>query len=95
MLGNNRVAGLLGVSQSQPSRWRREEEGIDPQNQRLVLDLDFVMVRLLQIFEREQAEIWLTSYNAHLGARPLDVLRMRGAAAVLPAVDAEAEGAYV
>lgn len=93
-LGNNRVADLLDVSRSQPSRWRREEEGIDPENQRRLLDLDYVMSRLLQLYPEEQARIWLSSQNSHLGGRPVDVLRLRGAAPVVGAIDAEAEGAY-
>jgi len=93
-LGNNRVASLLDVSVSQPSRWKTGEERISAENQRRLLDLDYVMARLLQLYPREQAEIWLTSHNAHLGSRPVDVLRLRGAAAVVAAIDAEAEGAY-
>lgn len=93
-LGNNRVATLLGVSASQPSRWRNGEERISPEKQRSLLDLDYVMARLLQLYPAEQAEIWLSSHNAHLGARPIDVLRMRGAGAVVHVIDAEAQGAY-
>ena len=92
--GNNRVASLLGVSPSQPSRWKKGEERISAKNQRGPLDLDYVMARLLQLFPHEQAEIWLTSHNAHLGARPMDVLRLRGAARVVQAIDAEAQDAY-
>ena len=44
--------------------------------------------------EKLLAEIWLASHNAHLGARPMDVLRLRGAGAVVRAIDAEAQGAY-
>ena len=93
-LGNNRVASLLDVSVSQPSRWKTGEERISAENQRRLLDLDYVIARLLQLYPREQAEIWLTSHNAHLGSRPVDVLRLRGAAPVVAAIDAEAEGAY-
>ncbi len=93
-LGSNRLAAILDVSPSQPSRWRRGIERMSPTSQRRVLDLDYVMARVLQLFPREQAEIWLTSHNAHLGARPVDVLRMQGAGPVIAAADAEAEGAY-
>lgn len=92
--GNNRVAQLLGVSPSQPSRWRKGDERISADRQRALLDLDYVMARLLQLFPREQAEIWMESHNAHLGARPVDVLRLSGAAAVVRAIDAEAQDAY-
>lgn len=95
VLGSNQVADLLGVSRSQPSRWRRGAEGLAARNQRAVLDLDYVIVRLHQLWVPEVAAIWLQSPNAHLGgAIPLDVLRQRGAAAVMQAIDAEAEGAY-
>jgi len=94
-LGSNRVAEILGVSASQPSRWRSGAERMSPQSQRRVLDLDYVMARVLQLFPREQAEIWLTSHNPHLGARPIDVLRLRGVGPVIAAADAEAQGAYV
>lgn len=67
---------------------------MSPTSQRRLLDLDYVVARLLQLFPSEQAEIWLTSHNAHLGARPVDVLRLRGAGPVVAAADAEAQGAY-
>jgi hypothetical protein len=92
--GNNRLAELLDVNPSQPSRWRKGDERISADRQRALLDLDYVMARLLQLFPREQAEIWLTSHNAHLGARPVDVLRLSGAARVVGALDAETQDAY-
>jgi hypothetical protein len=93
-MGNNRLATLLDVSASQPSRWKTGEERISAENQRRLLDLDYVIARLLQLYPREQTEIWLTSHNAHLGSRPVDVLRLRGAGPVVAAIDAEADGAY-
>jgi hypothetical protein len=95
VLGNNKVAELLGVSRSQPSRWRTGAEGLAARNQRAVLDLDYVIVRLHQVWDPEVAAIWLESPNAHLGgATPLDVLRQRGTQDVISAIDAEAQGAY-
>jgi Protein of unknown function (DUF2384) len=93
-LGNNRVANLLAVSPSQPSRWRSGKEGIGIENQRKLIDLDYVFGRLEQLFTSRQAEIWLTSYNAHLGGRPIDVLRLKGVPSVIAAIDAEAQGAF-
>ncbi len=93
-LGNNRVAELLDVSASQPSRWRSGRERMSGESRRRLLDLDYVLARLEQLMPREQAEIWLTSFNMHLRARPIDALRLGGATAVLPAIDAEAQGAY-
>ncbi|MGH2755127.1 MAG: hypothetical protein ACRDLB_11925 [Actinomycetota bacterium] len=92
--GNNRVAELLDVSRSQPSRWRQGKEKLSPESRRRLLDLDYVLSRLLQVYPMRQAEIWLSSTNAHLGSRPIDVLRLRGVSPVIEAIDAEAEGAY-
>lgn len=92
-LGNNRTADLLGVTRSQPSRWVHGLERIGPDNQRRVLDLEYAVSRLLLLFPPRQARIWLDSHNAVLGARPIDVLRIRGATAVIGAIDAEAQGA--
>jgi hypothetical protein len=95
VLGSNQVAALLGVSRSQPSRWRSGAEGLAAHNQRALLDLDYVVVRLHQLWVPEVAAIWLESPNAHLGgATPLQVLRQRGATALIRAIDAEAEGVY-
>jgi hypothetical protein len=93
-LGNNGLANLMGVSRSQPSRWRSGKEGIGVENQRRLIDLDYVFGRLGQLYTARQAEIWLTSHNAHLGARPVDVLRLRGVLPVIAAIEAEAEGAF-
>lgn len=95
VLGSNRVAELLGVSRSQPSRWRKGVEGLAARNERAVLDLDYVVARLHQIWVPEVAATWLSSPNAHLGgAIPLEVLRRRGVPEVIRAIDAEAESAY-
>lgn len=94
-LGSNQVARVLRVAESQPSRWRSGEERLSEPNRRRVLDLDYVMARLLELYPREVAEIWLESHNAHLGARPIDVLALRGVAPVIVALDAETEGAFV
>ena len=93
-LGSNRVAELLGVSRSQPSRWRSGKERMGPQNQQRLVDLDYVMARLAQVWPDELGPLWLTSHNPHLGARPIDVLRLRGAGPVIAAISAEAEGAF-
>lgn len=95
VLGNNTVAQLLGVSTSQPSRWRSGKEQVSPANRAKLADLDYVLNRLLLELYPDQVAMWLTGANAHLGgARPVDVLQLRGAAAILPAIDALAVGAF-
>lgn len=91
--GSNRIAELLGVSKSQPSRWRSGKDRMNPENRRRLIDLDYVMSRLLLFMYREQAEIWLTSFNPLLGGRPIDALEMKGVGAIIPAIDAQEQGA--
>ena len=55
---------------------------------------DEVMTKLLELYHPSEAEMWLTSFNAHLGGRPIDVLQLRGVEPVLDAIAAEAGGAY-
>lgn len=95
VLGNNTAARVLGVSTSQPSRWRAGSEQVSAENRRKLSDLDYVLNRLLLELYPDDVVMWLTSPNAHLGgARPVDVLQLRGPAAVLPAIDALAVGAF-
>jgi uncharacterized protein (DUF2384 family) len=95
VLGNNTLARILGVSPSQPTRWRSKQEAIKPVNRRRLSDLDHVLDRLLMELWPDQAGDWMTSPNAHLGgATPIDVLALRGAAPVLEAIDALATGAF-
>jgi hypothetical protein len=93
-LGNNRVAELLDVSRSQPSRWRSRKEGMTSEHERRVVDLEYVMARLLSLYPREVAQTWLLSHNAHLGSRPIDVLKLSGALPLIAAIDAEEQGAF-
>ena len=95
-LGNNRVAALLRVSRSQPSRWRRRQEGLNAESSRLVIDLDYVLQRFRQVYDdKDVFWIWLNSENPLLGAKPIDVIMLRGPQAVMPALEALAEGAFV
>ena len=95
VLGNNALARILGVSNSQPTRWRQGKESISPASRRRLSDLDHVLDRLLMELWPDQAGDWLTSPNAHLGgAFPIDVLVLHGAGPVLEAIDALAVGAF-
>jgi uncharacterized protein (DUF2384 family) len=89
------AAKLLGVSKSQPSRWRTGQERPSSEMQRLLLDLDHVIGRAHLLFTPEVALDWLTGSNSYLdGARPIDVLKQRGSTEVIEALDAAMQGAY-
>ncbi|HEV2639688.1 MAG TPA: hypothetical protein VGX23_31435 [Actinocrinis sp.] len=95
VLGNNATAALLGVASSQPSRWKSGKERLSRASASAVVQLDAFLATMLSVFTPEQAELWLSGSEPHLGgARPADVFRLRGLAGVLPALQAIEEGAY-
>ncbi|MGH2750400.1 MAG: antitoxin Xre/MbcA/ParS toxin-binding domain-containing protein [Actinomycetota bacterium] len=93
--GVTKTARALGVARSQPGRWVKGTEAPSPESARRLMDIDYVLGRLEQIFVPEVAQVWLVSPNAFLGgARPFDVLQREGPAEVIAAIDAAAAGSY-
>ncbi|MEJ7648137.1 MAG: antitoxin Xre/MbcA/ParS toxin-binding domain-containing protein [Nakamurella sp.] len=93
--GFTRVAELLGVSRSQPTRWKQGSEQPSPESARLLIDLDHVMARAQLVFTPQVARDWLVGANSYLdGARPIDVLQLRGSSEVVDALDAVMQGSY-
>ena len=94
-LGVTALARLLDVSVRQVSRWRRGNGEPGPDAALRLLALDYVLASVLQLWQEPVAMDWLQSPNAHLdGARPLDVLVVRGPWEVVAAVHAEMAGAF-
>jgi DNA-binding transcriptional regulator YdaS (Cro superfamily) len=93
--GGTKVANLLGVSKSQPTRWRNGQEQPSPAKAREIVDLDHVVARASLLWEPEVVQAWLEGSNAYLqGARPIDVLQVRGVSEVLAALEAETQLAF-
>ena len=93
--GVTALARLLDVPGSQVSRWRRGNGEPGPDAALRLLALDHVLATVLQLWQEPVAMDWLESPNAHLdGARPLDVLAVRGPWEVVAAVHAEMAGAF-
>jgi uncharacterized protein (DUF2384 family) len=89
-----RVARLLGVSPSRVSRWLKTEEP-DEANRRKLQGVEFVLARLLDVFDRETALKWLQGVNAHLGnRRPIDLLAAGRTTDVMAAIEADESGSY-
>ncbi len=61
---------------------------------RVALDLDYVVQRLLRFLPLRQAKIWLSSHNASLDSRPIDALLLNRVDAVVGAVSAEEQKAF-
>jgi uncharacterized protein (DUF2384 family) len=93
-LGTNAAARLLGADRAQVSRWNAGLEPIGSEMGRRIVDLHDILTRILRVYGREAAAMWLVGSEPLLGgARPIDVLVLEGAAPVIRAIDGIAEGA--
>jgi transcriptional regulator with XRE-family HTH domain len=82
------LARLLGVNRSQPAQWRSGKETPGPVTAQRLVDLDYVVAKALLIWPPKAAIDWLEGSNLYLdGARPIDVLRLRGSADVVRALE--------
>ncbi|MFT2752399.1 hypothetical protein [Clavibacter sp. Sh2088] len=82
------LARLLGVNRSQPTQWRAGNETPGPESRRNLLDLYYVVAKALELYPTKAAIDWLNGSNAYLdGARPIDVLKMRGSKDVVQALE--------
>jgi uncharacterized protein (DUF2384 family) len=92
--GQAKLARLIGVSPSRVSRWLKTEEP-DDESRRKIEGVEFVLTRLLDIYDRDAARKWLEGLNAHLGDRRPGGLLARGRVTeVLRAIEAEEAGSY-
>jgi uncharacterized protein (DUF2384 family) len=94
-LGTNATARVLGIDRAQVSRWCSGKEPIGAEMGRRIIDLHDVLTRILRVYAREAAAMWLVGSEPLLGgARPIDVLVTEGAAPVIRAIDGIMQGAY-
>ena len=89
------LASFLSVSASQPTQWIKGVESPNPENARTIVDIDHVIARAGLLWTPSVVSAWLVGANAFLdGARPIDVVKTRGAEPVIDALDQELAGAY-
>lgn len=93
-LGNNAMAALLGVNKDRPGRWVSGKDSPNEENRAQLADLDALVGHLQSAFTPAQARLWLEGQDPYLGARPIDVYRLEGAAPVLEAIRAFEQGAF-
>ena len=94
--GVSGLAALLGVSKSQPSRWRSGKEQPSVESSRRIIDLDYVTSRLAEELTAYQAQEWFAGSDPFLnGANPAEVVRNQGARALEPAISAIEVGALL
>ena len=89
------VARLLGVDRSLVTRWLRDKREISATMAGRILEAHDVLTRVHQVFNATIAARWLIGHEPLLGgARPIDVMGIRGAAPVIDALDAIASGGF-
>jgi uncharacterized protein (DUF2384 family) len=94
-LGANAAARLLDADRAQVSRWRSGLENVSPEMGRRIVDVHDILTRILRVYPRHAAALWLIGSEPLLGgARPIDVLAAEGAAPVIRAIDGISQGAY-
>jgi uncharacterized protein (DUF2384 family) len=95
--GSNAVAEILGVDKAMITHWTRKTnpKPISAIMASRIIDIHDVINRALQIFQPQVAADWLAGSEPLLdGARPIDVLKNRGAIAVIQALEGIAAGVY-
>jgi uncharacterized protein (DUF2384 family) len=94
-LGTNTAGRLLAADRAQVSRWTARTEPISAEMGRRIVDLHDALTRILRVYHREAAALWLVGSEPLLGgARPIDVFASEGAAPVIRAIDGLTGGAY-
>jgi uncharacterized protein (DUF2384 family) len=94
-LGTNAAARLLDADRGQVSRWKTAAEPVSAEMGRRIVDLHDVLTRILRVYSRDAAALWLVGSEPLLGgARPIDVLAAEGASRVIRAIDGIAQGVY-
>ena len=94
-LGTNAAARLLGADRAQVSRWGSGTESVSGEMGRRIVDLHDILTRILRVYSRGAASMWLVGSEPLLGgARPIDVLVTEGASPVIRAIEGISQGAY-
>ena len=94
-LGTNAAARVLDADRAQVSRWGAGTEPVSAEMGRRIVDLHDVLTRILRVYSRSAASLWLIGSEPLLGgARPIDVLAIEGASPVIRAIDGISQGAY-
>jgi len=94
--GVSGLASLVGVSKSQPTRWRQGSEQPGAAATKQLLGLEYLTSRLAEELTPRQTQAWFASPNAFLrGSTPAVVFTEFGGQAVEPAIAAIEVGAAV
>ena len=90
------VANIVNVSPATVSRWSGGLATPDLRTQTVIAALAYVIRRLADFYEPSEARLWLNSKHPLLdNARPIDLIRVGNAEAVLAVIDRLDAGVYL
>lgn len=88
------IVRLLDVDPAIMTRWMKDAP-ISAEMAARILDLHAVLSRAFQVFHPRHAMLWLLGSEPFFdGARPIDILALRGAAPLIQALQGIGAGAY-
>jgi transcriptional regulator with XRE-family HTH domain len=89
------VAELLSTTPETVSRWRAGRVDPKPGHRDLLLQLDWLVSELAELYDPPKANIWLFSPNKLLhGKRPVDLIKERKIDEVLRVIALLKDGAF-
>jgi transcriptional regulator with XRE-family HTH domain len=89
------LAQLLDTTPETISRWNTGRVGPQPDRLQRLLNLEWILDELSELFAPDQARLWLFSPHRMLqGERPADLIQRDETDKVLTVIDAMREGAF-
>jgi hypothetical protein len=89
------VANIAAVSPATVSRWSSGASFPHPKTQLLISDLRYVVDRLAEFYDPDEARVWLYSRHRLLGGeRPIDLIHADRADEVLAVIEGLSETTY-
>jgi hypothetical protein len=90
------VANVLHIRPETVSRWNQGKAFPQPEAERTLLDLEYVVDQLTDLYEPDEARLWLFSRQKLLaGAIPADLIQQHRTDEVLKVIRQILEGVYV
>lgn len=90
------VAQLLGTRPETVSRWNTGRNQPQGDSLRRLLELEYIVERLKELYTPEEARLWLFQRHKALdGQRPADLIQAGRAEDVLRAIEQLADGVYL
>lgn len=90
------VANVLQIRPETVSRWNQGKAFPQPDAERTLLDLEYVVDRLADLYEPDEARTWLLSRQKLLnGEVPAELVQKRRTEEVLRVIHQLLEGVYV